>query len=371
MNPFRLSRWSSLTRSYIAALLFFGCGAAGARAHELGTIRTFATLARDGSYAVEVFIDREHLPPGFAADAAPTREPIRGLSRELAGRPAGRILAQVERHCRVLFDGRAVTSRASWKNPDPETAEPVLLLTGSIPPGAKTFTWSNTLKLGTYLLTIRSEGEADPARQWVEGGESSQPFPLASQIVPPTLRQVAFQYLALGYTHILPRGTDHILFVLGIFLLSTRWKPVLLQVTAFTVAHTITLGLTIYGVVSLPSSVVEPLIAVSIVYVAVENVLRPRLSPWRVGLVFGFGLLHGMGFAGVLSQLGLPRSEFLPALLCFNAGVELGQLSVILGAFLVLGLPFRREDWYRRRVVVPASVAIAAVGLVWAVQRLS
>src|SRR5262249_42320401 len=138
-----------------------------------------------------------------------------------------------------------------------------------------------------------------------------------------------------------------------------------------TVAHTITLALTIYGVVSLPSRIVEPLIAVSIVYVAVENIVHPKLSPWRVALVFGFGLLHGMGFAGVLSQLGLPRSGFLTALLCFNGGVELGQLSVILTAFVLIGLPFRRKPWYRARVVIPVSVAIAAVGLYWAIQRIA
>jgi hypothetical protein len=114
--------------------------------------------------------------------------------------------------------------------------------------------------------------------------------------------------------------------------------------------------------VSLSPRIVEPLIALSIVYVAVENVVTPELRPWRVALVFGFGLLHGMGFAGVLSQLGLPRTEFLTALLCFNAGVELGQLSVILGAFLLVGLPFRNKPWYRRRVVIPGSIAIAAVG---------
>jgi hypothetical protein len=105
------------------------------------------------------------------------------------------------------------------------------------------------------------------------------------------------------------------------------------------------------------------------VYVAVENVVTPQLTPWRVALVFGFGLLHGMGFAGVLAELGLPRSEFLPALLCFNAGVELGQLSVIAVAFLLIGLPFRNRPWYRRRIVVPGSLAIAAVGLYWFVQR--
>ncbi|HKD16682.1 MAG TPA: HupE/UreJ family protein, partial [Thermoanaerobaculia bacterium] len=134
-------------------------------------------------------------------------------------------------------------------------------------------------------------------------------------------------------------------------------------------AHTITLALTIYGVVSLSPRIVEPLIALSIVYVAVENVVTPKLTPWRVALVFAFGLLHGMGFAGVLAELGLPRSEFLPALLCFNGGVELGQLTVILTAFVLIGLPFRNRPWYRRRIVVPASLVIAAIGLVWFVQR--
>ena len=367
-SPSRPRLASRLTRSYLVAALLLGAGAEYAAAHELGTIRTNATLRKDGTYRVEVFIDREHLPPGFAA-AAPRRS-IGGLPATLVRSPIGRVLAEVASHSRIFFDGHPVESDILWENPDPATAEPVLLLTGAIPAGARTFVWENSLRLGSYLLTVRTEGEESPARQWVEGGEASQPFVLASSIVPPTRRQVALQYLKLGYTHILPKGADHILFVLGIFLLSTRLKPVLLQVTAFTVAHTITLALTIYGVFSLPSSIVEPLIAVSIVYVAIENVLRPRLSPWRVALVFLFGLLHGMGFAGVLSHLGLPRSEFATALLCFNAGVELGQLSVILGAFLLVGLPFRRETWYRRRVVVPVSVAIASIGLFWAVQRI-
>ncbi|HSB63999.1 MAG TPA: HupE/UreJ family protein, partial [Thermoanaerobaculia bacterium] len=124
-----------------------------------------------------------------------------------------------------------------------------------------------------------------------------------------------------------------------------------------------------YGVVSIPRSVVEPLIALSIVYVAIENVARTDLTPWRVALVFAFGLLHGMGFAGVLTELGLPRSEFVAALLSFNAGVEAGQLAVIGMALAVFGLPFRRKAWYRARIVVPASIAIAAVGFYWSVER--
>jgi hypothetical protein len=361
----------SRLRAFFGILVgVWALGAFDLHAHELGTIRTYADFRRDGTFRIEVFIDREHLPPGFAASASPSRRPIHGISPSLERAPVGKILTEVANHSAVLFDGRPVEPKLAWENPDPALAEPILLLTGSVPGGARVFVWKNTLSIGSYLLTIRTEGEETPVRQWVEGGSRSAPFALQASVVPPTRGQIARQYISLGYTHILPKGLDHILFVLGIFLLSTRVKPVLLQVTAFTLAHTITLALTMYGVVSLRSSIVEPLIAVSIVYVAVENVLRPQLSPWRVGLVFAFGLLHGMGFAGVLSQLGLPRSEFATALLCFNAGVELGQVSIILIAFLLLGLPFRREPWYRRRVVVPVSLAIAAVGLFWAIQRI-
>jgi hydrogenase/urease accessory protein HupE len=356
-----------LGRIVTVSLCLGACAAAAA--HELGTIRTNATFLKSGEYRIEVFIDREHLPPGFASSAGPPRVPIRGLQWD-PGSGVARILSEVLNHSRIAFDAHPVVPLAEWRDPDPAAAELVLRLTGAIPGGAKTFTWSNSLRLGSYLLTLRTEGDESSERAWMEGGEEGKPFALEREVVPPTRAQVARQYLALGYTHILPKGSDHILFVLGIFLLSTRLKPVLLQVTAFTVAHTITLALTIYGVVSLRPAIVEPLIALSIVYVAVENVATSELKPWRIALVFGFGLLHGMGFAGVLSRLGLPRSEFLTGLLCFNAGVELGQLSVILAAFVLIGIPFRRKSWYRRRVVVPVSLAIAAVGLFWAIQRM-
>jgi hypothetical protein len=188
--------------------------------------------------------------------------------------------------------------------------------------------------------------------------------------VPESRAAVVRGYLVMGFRHILPEGTDHILFVMGLFLLSPRIKPLLLQVTSFTAAHTLALALAALGFVSLPSRVVEPLIALSIVYVAVENVVTPRLTPWRPAVVFLFGLLHGMGFAGALREAGLPHSEIPAALLSFNAGVEGGQLAVILAAFVVLALPFRSRPWYRSRVVVPGSLLIAAVGLFWFVQRI-
>ncbi len=317
----------------------------------------------------------QHLPPGFGTEiSARPYERIENLTPELEAK-VGALIAGAINGAQIAFDGTAVKPAVTLVLPEggtsavPEAPELTLRLTGEVPAGAKAFTWRNAGAPGAYMLTIRTEGDEKAARQWLEGAAESQPFVLKAEIVPMTRGDVVRTYLELGFTHILPKGTDHILFVLGIFLLSIRLKPILLQVTAFTIAHTISLALTIYGVVSLSPRIVEPLIALSIVYVAVENIVSPNLSPWRIALVFAFGLLHGMGFAGVLSQLGLPRSEFLTALLCFNVGVELGQLTVIAAAFLLIGLAFRNEPWYRRRIVIPCSIAIAAVGLFWFVQR--
>jgi uncharacterized membrane protein YjjP (DUF1212 family) len=143
-----------------------------------------------------------------------------------------------------------------------------------------------------------------------------------------------------------------------------------LQITAFTVAHSITLALAMYGVFRLSPQVVEPLIALSIAFVALENIFTAKLHRWRLFVVFGFGLIHGLGFASVLTSIGLPRKEFVTALVTFNAGVELGQLSVIVLAFLVVGW-WRERAWYRQRIVVPASGLIAAIGIFWTIQRLN
>lgn len=175
-------------------------------------------------------------------------------------------------------------------------------------------------------------------------------------------------FVRSGFVHVVPLGMDHILFVLGLFLLSRRWKPLLLQVTAFTLAHTLTLGLAATGMVQVPASVVEPIIAGSIVVIALENILYPRYTPWRLLVVFVFGLVHGLGFAGALSRLDLPPSALLVGLLGFNLGVELGQLTVI-AAGLLLTIWLRDPDRYRKAVVIPGSLAIAAMGAYWMIER--
>ena len=170
----------------------------------------------------------------------------------------------------------------------------------------------------------------------------------------------------------MPQGLDHILFVLGLFFYALRWRPLLWQVTAFTAAHTCTLALATLGIVRIAPATVEPLIAASIVYVAVENVVaggRAQITPLRIAVVFGFGLLHGLGFASVLSEFGLGGAHFVASLISFNVGVELGQLAVIAVAFVLLGLPFGARPWYRRIIAVPASVLIGAVGAWWVLER--
>ena len=346
--------------------------AAPAAAHELGTIQARAVFEAGGWYHVDVTVEPTHVPPpnGKLPPTVETRYgPVEGIDPAVAER-FGHFLRALVDGSTIAFDGTPVSPRVSavvGEAPAPE-AKPVVRLAGDIPPGARAMTWTTELAVGTYPLALANAGQ-EPVSQWLQPGQRSEPFALAESVVPPGGAHIVAQYLALGFTHILPKGLDHILFVLGLFLLAVRVRPLLMQVTAFTVAHTITLGLSMYGFVGLSPRVVEPLIALSIVYVAVENVRRPELRPSRIALVFAFGLLHGMGFAGVLRELGLPRGSFLPALVSFNVGVEAGQLTVIALAAAVLG-GFRNRPWYRRRVVVPASCAIAAVGLYWSIQRL-
>lgn len=181
---------------------------------------------------------------------------------------------------------------------------------------------------------------------------------------------VIFYYMKLGFQHILPNGFDHILFVVGLYLLNTRLKTVIAQATAFTIAHTITLCLVMNNIIAAPASAVEPIIALSIVFIAIENMLISDLKPWRIGLVFLFGLVHGMGFASSLNELGLPRNAFYTSLISFNVGVEFGQISIILIAWQLFGKRFGEKLWYRKRIVYPLSTLIAAIAVFWTIERI-
>ncbi len=182
--------------------------------------------------------------------------------------------------------------------------------------------------------------------------------------------EVAWFYIKMGVVHIIPLGFDHILFVVSLCLLSKKLKTILWQATAFTVAHSITLALSVKSVIVAPGAVVEPIIALSIVFVAIENILLSELKFWRIAIVFFFGLVHGLGFASALNEVGIPPGQFVNSILSFNVGVELGQVMVILLVFGLIILPFGRIPLYRKYIVNPISICIALVAAYWTVERI-
>jgi hypothetical protein len=371
-----------MPRPFLRSLvLLWFCVASVAIAHEIRPAVVTVTFAPP-AYEIDISANLEAMLAGVSPQHADTSESpnakrydsLRLLQPDALEARLRNFAPELVRGLAVEFDGtRAAPEFAGAGIPEVGDIKlariSVLRLRGTMPAGTKEFRWSMSRELGDNVLRIREAGRDETVSIWLRNGEWSDPFVFGKGVRPRSAAQVTAQYLGLGFTHILPKGVDHILFVLGLYLLSTRWKPLLVQVTAFTVAHSITLGLSIYGIFSLPASIVEPLIALSIAYVAIENVLTSELHAWRPFVVFGFGLLHGMGFAGVLQEIGMPRSEFLTALVAFNVGVELGQLAVITLAFVLTGLWLRTKPWYRRGFVVPASMLIAAIGLYWTGER--
>jgi len=353
-----------------AVVAVIGSLASGAAsAHEIGQTQVTATFLENGGYQLDIAVDPDVLLTKLLIGNG--QAPTAALDRVERDRRIETLGATFVDSVQVVFDGSGVRPQFQYRPASPlsdfAAAPSMVRLAGEVPAGAHTLRFAYGLAMGAYALNLRI-GESPQQTFWIDGPQLSETMSLAPP-PPATRAAIAWQYLRFGYTHILPNGLDHILFVVGLFLLSLRWRPLLLQISAFTLAHSITLGLTMYGVVSLPARLVEPMIAVSIVYVAIENLVTTELRPWRVALVFSFGLLHGMEFAGVLRDVGLPRSQFVPALLAFNAGVEAGQLTVIALAFAAVAYWRRNRSVYRRLVVQPVSVAIALIGLFWTLQR--
>jgi len=180
---------------------------------------------------------------------------------------------------------------------------------------------------------------------------------------------VIWYYFKLGFEHIIPSGADHILFVAGLCLLSTHLKTIIWQATAFTVAHSVTLALSMKNVIVAPPAVVEPIIALSIMFIAVENMLAKKLSRWRIAIVFLFGLVHGLGFASSLNETGLPPGKFFTSIIAFNAGVEVGQVAVIAAMFTLVINRFKNRSWYKQKVVYGLSAFITLIAFYWTIER--
>lgn len=246
----------------------------------------------------------------------------------------------------------------------------VLSIRADLPPGDQPLVFSWDRSLGPVVLRQIGVGD-DGYTVYLTDGAASDPIPRGGEATQVTAFNSFQRYVVLGYEHIVPKGADHILFVLGLFFFSTQLRPLLVQITAFTAAHTVTLALATFGILSLPPAIVEPLIALSIAYIAFENIVMQRITPWRTLVVFAFGLLHGLGFASVLGEIGLSPGHMARSLVAFNIGVELGQISVIALAYALVGYWFGSKPWYRARIAIPASAIIGLIGLYWFVERVA
>lgn len=432
----------NLVLKLASVLLLSSLVSGPARAHEV--VPTIADLTvAEGTAELNIRINLEAFLAGVDLDAVENTDDAENAqdydalraepSAEIAAR-APELLAAWNAIPLIRVDGEAVAlETVSVTVPEvvneelPRIAEWVLRAPVPMEARGVVVSWPK----GSGAMVLRQQGVENPYTGYLEGGMQSPEIMVAGG-GQQTGWQAFATYIPVGFDHILPKGLDHILFVLGLFFLSTRLKPLIWQVSAFTAAHTVTLALGALGLVTVPGSIVEPLIAASIVYVAVENIFSSGLSRWRPLVIFGFGLLHGLGFASVLGEFGLPDDQFIPALIGFNVGVEIGQLTVIAIMFLCvwqalrvsrgeggaqgakmlyvgltlvalvlcfvplpsvaelleapvplflvplalvftacfLSVQFRQTaEPYRRFVAIPASVGIAVVGAYWFVER--
>ena len=369
-----------LTPRFGSACLHLAAGllVASALAHEFTITPAMLVVRGDGSFQVDLGLDADALVAGLPleAPAEDVAQAMREIPQERFPDAIDSARAAVQRDIRILFDQLPVDFEVSFPHygtsaaaaTDPPTILGALArLTGRVPNGSRQVAFRAAERYKTVSFQLVLPSRSDPLSAVIRPGDASPAFRLDGD-EQSSSPGVVVPYLRLGFTHILPKGLDHILFVIGLFLLGAGWRPLLYQVTAFTLAHSVTLALSMQGIVTLPERFVETLIALSISWVAIENIATSKLMPWRVAIVFGFGLLHGLGFAGVLGALGMPEGRFFAALLSFNLGVELGQLSVLAIAFALVGR-FQSLEGYRRYVIVPCSAAIAATGAWWAVTR--
>ncbi len=364
---------------FLGFVLFVFTNAASA--HEIRPAIVTAEFNPDGTYVIRIKANAEVLLAGIGPEHEDTRDTPQAQRYEtLRALPSEVLVAEFRAFSKIWlagidisFDGIRAKPVLSAIDVPPvgDLALPrlsVLTISGRAPSGSPAFRWRYDPAFGSSVLRVRRADDGKMVAIWLKNGKQSEAIPVTGAPRQGAV-DVFIQYVSLGFTHILPLGLDHILFVLGLYLLSARLRPILIQVTSFTVAHSVTLGLGLYGIVSVPASIVEPLIAASIVFIAVENFLTERLTPWRPYVVFAFGLIHGLGFAGVLHEIGLAHEDFINGLIAFNVGVEFGQLAVIALAFLVTGVWFREKPWYRARIVQPASVVIGLFGAFWMFER--
>ena len=363
---------------FFACLLLVAASLPLACAHQVASVeleflKVDATWRLDGEMDIAYMLpETRNIPGGLPLSRAAV---MQSAPAELA-----RIRKETEATLRKLIRLTFADQEVAWRVefPDfkkqpfelPPEAGDIALITTHIVidalPGAGELRadWSGEQE--TELIILTEEGEDANVVSTLPGGSLMLFKQTDSGKSLPVEQPVTGGWVQLGFRHVM--GPDHVLFILALFLLVPGWKPLMTQSLLFTLAHTITLALAVLGLVHVPGVWVEHLIALSIAWVGIENLLTRRLGKQRLVLVFGFGLLHGLGFASVLAEkLGnIPRDQLTGPLLGFNVGVELAQITVLAAAFLVLW-PLRK---WQLQVQTIGSAFIAVAGICWAVQRL-
>ena len=371
----RLILFRSLALSMALILMFSG----NARAHEIRPTIADVEVGAE-TVTLRLRITLETLLAGIDLDSvADTNDaPEAAIYDTFRAMPPAQLEAALRAEWARIAPGFLIETEGQILTPDIITVDipaavnlelprdSILTIAADLPAGDAGVRLGLAPGYGTFVPRQVGGGQ-DAYEGFLNGGELTPELPRAA-VLTEGAGAVFLRYIGAGFEHIVPLGLDHILFVLGLFFFATRTGPLLWQVSAFTVAHTITLALAATGTVSVPASLVEPLIAASIVYVGVENTIGRGNVRGRTALVFAFGLLHGLGFASVLGDYGIASERFVVALIGFNIGVEFGQLAVIGIAFAMTGW-FIPRPWYRRAIAIPASLAIAAVGAYWVIER--
>lgn len=374
-------------RSIRFLLAIFASSFVSVNAHQVDSVE-LEFLRADGQWKLDGLLDIAYmLPESRGVEGAP---PL--FRDEVMNAPKAehdRIVREAENTMRKLLSLKYNGKELKWdiRFPDfeseplllpPETGDWALMkaeitVAEKPGPGKLEAFWHDDQQ--SELIVIIEEGESLGLLS-ISSGMSDKILeleaPVAGEAAPvsntPSRVAQSESWIVSGYRHVIPLGLDHLLFIFGLFLLAPRWKPLMGQSLLFTVAHSITLALAVFGIISLPPMLIEILIAASIAWIGIENLLMKDLKPSRLYLVFGFGLLHGMGFASVLREkLGdLSGNRIALPLVSFNVGVELAQITVLACAFLLLW-PLRK---WTRQFQIAGSVFVALAGLFWMGERI-
>lgn len=379
-------RFMTALRLGVAALVVMLVALTGGRAAQAHNLPYALADIRIGAAGEVQVALRVHLTPmilgapqGAPDEAAVAR--VMALSdAEIAARSAvieqqllalltlradGRVLDNLT----VRFPTPAEVRTEALTPPDsPQPSAPIAVAV-RMPTGAKAVDIALPPSLGPAVVSVRY-ADGQTVTLPLTDGRQSPAFRLAGPNTVLDQADAVLRFVVLGFGHILPGGLDHILFVVALVMGAPRFWPLVKLATSFTVAHSITLSLAALGLVSVPGAIVEPAIALSIAVAALLSLRATETVGWgRLALVFGFGLLHGLGFAGVLQETGLPRGAEIAALAAFNIGIELAQLAVIALVLVALRLATRltRDP---NLIARPITIGVALIGVFWTVQRI-